>query len=129
MEQRQTDLRHLWLLDDPTGRTVTSSGETRAAAPGERYHFAELGESLARATGVPAAVGAAPPAPLELHTAAIVPAPQLERWLTVLGTGVLAPAVVAVDVPRTAILRVLTMGAVAAIEHHQYWAWQTHERA
>lgn len=130
MEYQRNDLRAIVLLDDPTGTTVISDGETRPAKPGEFYSFEALGEALARSTGAVTEVRATLPEILEPGTVLIVPARQLEKWLTDLAVRDSSSMIVMVDAERQSIAQSLTVsGVVAAVERHQYWAWQTGERA
>src|SRR5262249_27501848 len=105
MEHQPTGLRHIVLVEDPSGATVTSHGETRPAKPGEWYAFEALAEALTRNTGVPAVVSATLPDALEPGTALIVPARQLESRLTELTVRDPSPVMVVIDVARESILQ------------------------
>lgn len=130
MKYQSTGLRSIILLDDPTGTTVTSNGQTRPAKSGEWYAFEALAAALARNTGVPALVTATLPDTLEPGAALIVPASQLESLLTLLAVRDTVVFTAVIDVVRKVIPQLLTLrGVVAVVEHHQYWAWKTGERA
>lgn len=130
MEHGQTALRRIVLLDDTTGCTVTSNGQTLPAKAGEGYAFQRLAEGLTRVTGVAASVGDTLPQVLEPGTVCIVPTYQLERWQTELAARNARPAMIVVDAAREKIAQLMESGSVAgAVEHHQYWAWKTNERA
>lgn len=129
MERQQAALRRIAMLDDATGRTVTNDGQTLPAKPGERYSFERLADALTRATAVPAAVSGTLPQALEARTVCVVPAYQLERWRTEFAARNVRPYMVVVDAARESIEQLLKAGVAAVIEHHQYWAWKTNEKA
>jgi hypothetical protein len=110
----------------------TSEGE-RPARPGELLGFDVLAAALERQTGVTASVRPdLPPDAGDPGVALIVPAGQLEELVLHEDAGVRAALArtVVVDAPRDAVLPMLELRGVAAVvEHHQYRAWETGERA
>jgi hypothetical protein len=123
-------LKRIVLLDDPTGGTIVTGGVIRPATPGEGFGIGALADALSRYAQVPAEVSANIPQGIEPGTAVIVPAPQLDRLLADLGQHGETALIAVVDVDRKSILNALAAeGVGAVVEHHQYWAWRTNERA
>ncbi|HYN93133.1 MAG TPA: hypothetical protein VES42_04725 [Pilimelia sp.] len=127
MGEPSTALRRIVLFADPAGTTISTSGGTRAALPGEVHDFGALAAALTRHADVPAevrgdlddAAGLADPG-----TAVVVHASQLHRLRTP-ETGAAAVTAV-VGVRRADVVSVLgRRGVVAAVEEHQYRKWQT----